>query len=184
MKCDLRILKTKKALFEALINLIKDNEFENIKVQDICKKALVNRSTFYSHYNDKYDLLSDFINSLKTELAAELSKNKNIINTKEYYLEMIRLILNYIDQNKDLYYSIIMINRNSIIMDMLIDATVKDVNERLEIDNIGKDEVPIDIFSTFYLGAVSGILILWLRTKDKYTKEEILEYINKLIIVK
>lgn len=182
MKKDLRVIKTKKALFEALVSLTKETEFENIKTQDICNKALINRSTFYSHYSDKYDLLCDFIENLKNELSNELSKNKNIINTKEYYLEMLRIILDHIDLNKNLYYSVIMMNRNSIIMDMLIETTVKDVNKRLEISNLKKEDIPVDIFSTFYLGAVSGVLVLWLKTKDKYSKEEILNYIDKLII--
>ena len=182
MKKDLRVIKTKKALFEALIKLTKEEEFENIKIQDICNKALINRSTFYSHYSDKYDLLSDFLDTLKNNLSNELSKNKNIINTKAYYLEMIKIILNHIDLNKDLYYSVIMMNRNSVIMDMLIDTTIKDVNKRLEISNLKKEDIPVDIFSTFYLGAVSGVLVLWLKTKDKYTKEEIINYLDKLII--
>ena len=182
MEKDLRVVKTKKALFEALINLTKETEFENIKIQDICNKALINRSTFYSHYSDKYDLLCDFIESLKNELSKELSKNENIINTKEYYLEMIRIILNHIDLNKNLYYSVIMMNRNIIIMDMLIDTTIKDVNTRLQINTLTRGDIPIDIFSTFYLGAVSGVLVLWLKTENKYSKEEILNYIDKLII--
>ena len=183
-KKDLRIVKTKKALYEALINLIKTKPFEELKVLDLCNEAMINRSTFYSHYNDKYDLLTDFIGTLKHELLEELAKNKNIINTKEYYLEMIKLILNHIDMNKDVYYSMITINRNSIIMDMIIDTTIKDLNKRLEISNLDKSDIPIDIFSTFYLGAVAGVLVLWLKTKNKYSKQEILNYLDKLIINK
>ena len=55
---DLRVIKTKNALFNALIELMKDKTFEEIKVSDICNKALINRSTFYAHFDDKYDLLS------------------------------------------------------------------------------------------------------------------------------
>ena len=53
-KNDLRVIKTKNALFETLTNLMKEKTFEEIKVSDICNKALINRSTFYAHYNDKY----------------------------------------------------------------------------------------------------------------------------------
>ena len=54
-KTDLRIIKTKKVIYEALIDLMKEKTFEEIKVSDICNKALINRSTFYAHYEDKYD---------------------------------------------------------------------------------------------------------------------------------
>ena len=68
MKNDLRVIKTKKNLYEALITLMKEKTFEEIKVADICKKALINRSTFYTHYQDKYELLYELINNLKEEL--------------------------------------------------------------------------------------------------------------------
>ena len=63
MKNDLRVIKTKKNLYEALITLMKEKTFEEIKVADICKKALINRSTFYNHYQDKYELLYELINN-------------------------------------------------------------------------------------------------------------------------
>ena len=62
--------RDQRAQIEILINE-KDKTFEEIKVSDICKKALINRSTFYSHYNDKYELLVDFINALKEEFVNE-----------------------------------------------------------------------------------------------------------------
>ena len=45
-KKDLRIVKTKNALYLALVDLMKDKTFEEIKVSEICNKALINRSTY------------------------------------------------------------------------------------------------------------------------------------------
>ncbi|MGN1358231.1 MAG: TetR/AcrR family transcriptional regulator, partial [Bacilli bacterium] len=60
-KVDLRVVKTKRLLYATLLELMKEKTFEEIKVSDICNKALVNRSTFYSHYQDKYDLFSELV---------------------------------------------------------------------------------------------------------------------------
>ena len=94
-KKDLRIVRTKKMLHQALIELMKDKTFEEIKVCDICDKAMINRSTFYAHYDDKYELLLDFINTLKSEFAEEMSKYIDNLNTKEYYIKLIGLFLDY-----------------------------------------------------------------------------------------
>ena len=51
-KVDLRIIKTKKNLYEGLLSLMKERTFEEIKVSDICNAALTNRSTFYDHFSD------------------------------------------------------------------------------------------------------------------------------------
>lgn len=180
-KIDLRVIKTKKALYTSLIELTKDKPFEQIKVSDICETSLVNRSTFYSHYNDKYELLYDYVNSLKQELLAILDKNKNIVNTKEYYTEMIRLILDHLDEQKSTYNSILINNQNNIITDILLDVTVKDINKRIEINHLNQKNTPTDILVIFYLGAVAGVLIEWLKNDNKYTKQEIIKYLNELI---
>jgi len=75
-KKDLRVIKTENLLYTTLMDLLKEKAFEEIKVSDICSKALINRSTFYAHYNDKYDLLAEFINNLKNNLTLELNKNE------------------------------------------------------------------------------------------------------------
>ncbi len=180
-KKDLRIIKTEKALYQALLKLLKDKSFEEIKVADICNEAFVNRSTFYAHYNDKYDLLVNFINDLKENLLIAIEQNNYDVNSKAYYLEMIRLILDHLDSEKDIYHSILVNNRSSVIIDILIEVAVKDINKRIEIGNINKGNVPTDIFVKFYLGAVFNVGIEWLSNKDKYSKEEILEYLKELL---
>ncbi len=180
-KKDLRIVKTEQALFNALTKLIKDKSFEEIKVADICNEALINRTTFYAHYSDKYELLLALIKDLKNNLQTSLNQNSQIVNTKEYYMEMINLILDHIDAKKDIYTSIILSNRSSIVEDIFIEGAVKDINKRLEINNIHKGNVPTDILVRFYLGAVVSVCFEWLNGKNKYSKEEILEYLNELI---
>ena len=105
-KKDLRVIKTYRVLYDALLELLEDNSFEEIKVSDICDKALINRSTFYSHFSDKYELLSSYIQDLKITLKEELNKNENISGTKEYYLELIRILLNHIEKKKQIYRSV------------------------------------------------------------------------------
>lgn len=179
-KDDLRVIKTKKILYETLIELMKTKTFEEIKVSDICTKALINRSTFYAHYEDKYELLLEFINSLKEEFINELSKNKNILNTREYYLEMIRLFLDHIENKKDIYNAIMINNRNSIMMDILSSVANNEVIKKMESSNINT-KVPANIIAKFYLGGVLNLGIEWLRDTNKNSKEEIIKYLEILL---
>ena len=55
-KNDLRIVKTKTAIRTAFVELLSEKSFEEITVKDILEKAVINRTTFYRHYTDKYDL--------------------------------------------------------------------------------------------------------------------------------
>lgn len=177
---DLRVIKTKNLLYTTLIELMKTNTFEEIKVSDICSKALINRSTFYSHYEDKYELLVDFINNLKEEFLQELNKNNSNLNTREYYIKLISLFLDHIEDKKEIYNSIMINNRNSIMMDILLSVINNDILNKIGFDEIDS-KIPNDIIAKFYLGGVINIGIEWLKNTEKYTKKQILEYLEILI---
>lgn len=63
-KADRRILRTQRALFGAMIELILENGFDSMTVAEIAERANVGRSTFYAHYADKQDLLQGSIAGL------------------------------------------------------------------------------------------------------------------------
>lgn len=172
---DLRVIKTKNALYNTLIELMKDHAFEEIKVSDICTKALINRSTFYAHYNDKYELLKDMIDNLKDSLTEELKKNQNIGDTKEYYLEMIKIFLDHIESKRNTYISIMINNRNSIMFDIAYDVLDHDIKSRL------KNDTSSNIVAKFYIGAVFNVGLEYLKNNNNYSKEDILKYLDILI---
>ena len=177
-KVDLRIVKTNKVLYEALLDLLKEQTFEEIKVSDICAKALVNRSTFYAHFNDKFELVASFMNDLKDELLSQLNNIDKNITLKEYYLKLIEVFLNHIDGQEDVYKSILINNRNSIIMDMMYNTIAEDIRTRVKNNELN---VPEELFISYYLGAIVNVGIDWLKSNKKYSKEEMLEYLDKLM---
>lgn len=53
---DLRVKKTKQLIKSTFLDLRKENSLEKIKVRELCRIAEINKSTFYHHYLDIYDL--------------------------------------------------------------------------------------------------------------------------------
>lgn len=180
-KDDLRVIKTRKLIYQTLLDLMKEKTFEEIKVSDICSKAMINRSTFYAHYEDKYELLVDFLSNLKEEFAHELNENcKENLSIREYYIRLISLFLDHIDSKRDVYNSIMVNNRSSIMMDILLSVVNDDILKRFKENDINL-KVPTEVISKFYLGGVINIGMEWLSNSNKYTKEEILDYLELLI---
>ena len=60
-----QVQRTKQLLEEACIALILEKGYEAVTVQDILDRANVGRSTFYSHYRDKEDLLMSRFQALQ-----------------------------------------------------------------------------------------------------------------------
>lgn len=180
-KDDLRVIKTRKLIYQTLLELMKEKTFEEIKVSDICSKAMINRSTFYAHYEDKYELLVDFLSNLKEEFAHELNEScKENLSIREYYIRLISLFLDHIDSKRDVYNSIMVNNRSSIMMDILLSVVNDDILKRFKENDINL-KVPTEVISKFYLGGVINIGMEWLSNSNKYTKEEILDYLELLI---
>ncbi len=180
-KEDLRVLKTKKHLYEALILLMQEKTFEEIKVLDICKIAMTNRSTFYDHFNDKYELLDSLIKDLETELTKKLEENDQKNHPKEYFMKMIRLFFDHVDENISTYVPVLSKNNNSIVMDMVYETCFRDVKDYIAKEHTLSTDIPIDIISKFYVSGVINICLEYVRNPKNYRKEELLSYLDTLI---
>lgn len=56
---DRRIRRTRKLLYEALVELISEKEYDEITIQEITERADIGHRTFYRHYAGKDELLID-----------------------------------------------------------------------------------------------------------------------------
>lgn len=65
---DLRFVKTKKALHQALLALLKTRTLESISVSTLCRAAGVNRGIFYLHYKDIGALFEEHLHYLLQDL--------------------------------------------------------------------------------------------------------------------
>ena len=182
-KEDLRIRKTKANLYRALLQLMEEKTFEEIKVIDICNTSLINRSTFYDHFNDKYELLSSYINDLKEELIEHLNVEIEVNSVKEYYIELLKLLLEYVEKNTNTYSSIAIIknNNHSIAFDMMFDASLEAVTKRLNEEYINKSDIPTEVIALFYVSAVTKVCTELIKDPKDYNPENILKYLEKLL---
>lgn len=63
-KTDPRIVRTRKLIMDSFIELSGKKEFKDITIKDITAEAVVNRATFYYHFEDKYDLLEKVLSEV------------------------------------------------------------------------------------------------------------------------
>lgn len=54
---DPRAIRTKNLIKDSFISLVRKKDFREVTVKDITEKAMINRATFYAHFDDKYELL-------------------------------------------------------------------------------------------------------------------------------
>ena len=83
---DLRVVKTHKAIREAFIMLLSEQEYNDIAIQAILERAKVNRATFYKYYSGKGDLAGQMIDDFKQEVS-QLFQDR--LNADSQMLQMI-----------------------------------------------------------------------------------------------
>ena len=76
---DKRIEKTKHMIKTTMLELMKKKPFNKITVKEICENAYTSRITFYTYYEDKYDLIEDIATDIKSEVLNyyELLQSRN-----------------------------------------------------------------------------------------------------------
>lgn len=94
-KSDPRIIRSKTALREALLQLMAQKPFAAISITDIVKQAKYNRGTFYANYVNKEDLLGDMISELIKDLLQAFRapyEKVNVFSPHELHANSIRLL--------------------------------------------------------------------------------------------
>lgn len=180
-KEDLRILKTKASLYRALMSLMKKKTFEDIKISEICSTSLINRSTFYDHFSDKYELIQSLMEDMREELIESLDINIKTDNIKEYYMELIKVLLDHIEDNKDIYSAMIKINSNSIARDMMTDAIISSATKEIDNKFINQTDIPTKTIVLFYANGIINVIIEELNNSKNFDKNKLLFVINELI---
>ncbi len=183
-KEDLRIVKTKASLYRGLMELMKNNTFESIKVSEICSASLINRSTFYDHFNDKFELLQSLISDMREELTQSLMINIDTDNIKEYYMELMKVLLDHVDKHKNIYSAVVKINSNSIAKDMLIGALLNSISAEVDENFINETGIPTRTLVLFYASGIMNIILDELIDPSKFDKNALYNTLDTLIQIK
>ena len=102
-KTDRRVAYTKLALREALVKLMQGQHISGITVKSLCELADINRSTFYLHYRDQYDLLhqieQEVLQTLRERLVAKQDTADDMFSNEPITLKALTEILTYAREN-------------------------------------------------------------------------------------
>ena len=163
-KEDLRIRKTKATLYKAYLNLIEKESYDQIKISDICKKANINRSTFYDHFKDKDELAKSLLEDTKNEMLNELK----LIPPNDQYIN------NILDKARELitnnYIIKALLKSNPILIKQTINTILKDILKK-ELQKEENTPLPIEQYSLFLSEGLTALLL----SKDykKISKENL-----------
>ena len=101
-KTDRRIRLTKQMIQQSLVSLMKEAPISRISVKELCQRAGINRSTFYAHYKDAYDLLSQIQREIVRALSEHISGSA-FVEQSTVTTQALVQILSYAKDNAELF---------------------------------------------------------------------------------
>ena len=129
---DVRITKSKRDLCNALTELMLIKPFEKITVGEICERAMINRMTFYKHYNDKYELLNDLLLNIKQSIKSRIGQVNPTATIEESALEftsvLIEAVVNECLERREF---LLAVNNSDLVLTMISTTIEKSVNDIL-----------------------------------------------------
>lgn len=183
-KTDLRIIKTKKALEESFLSLIKEKPFESITVNELCDRALIRRATFYKHYTDKYDFLSEFIREKSAFFHEELWEAHEGNTPVDYCTKMFMKFIDFFE-SENFPMNSIENHLASVVYSMLTDEIYADMNAYLTHYERQKGPFPVgrDIISNFYAGGIIYLASQWYLKKTELDREQLVQEFQKMMSI-
>lgn len=180
-KSESKYFNTAKKMDKALISLLEEKSFEYITVSEICKRADVNRSTFYLHYENTVDLLNETARFLLDDFMSYFNVDaKNITNKfKESSLDELNFISNeylqpyltYIKDNKSVFSTVLLHSVSFGFNEIFQNLYENIFNPILERYNYPIADRKYAMM--FYLNGITAIVTEWLKDGCEKTIEEV-----------
>ena len=166
---DRRVQKTKKGLRNALFELIKQKDINDISVTELTQKAEINRSTFYFYYKDIYDMMEQIQDEIYTAIDNELIQTDLKFNKLSDYTAYIQRFLEYSKANCEICKFVIMNDCQNKLAKKILDALLKNVPD----SKLGYEPTDSRYYlTTFAINAIQGTIIEWLNDGMQVPAEE------------
>lgn len=177
---DRRVRKTKARLRQALSALMAQKDVRDITVKELTELADVNRGTFYCHYRDIYDMITQVENSLFEELG-EVMDAYTTSDLRAGLTPILVDIFTFVRENADVCGALLTSRTDGAFFQRLYGAVYgKCMEEWGELYGLRTDPLR-DYYMNFLVSGVLGLIQVWVSGGVHQTAEEMADLAERLI---
>ena len=179
MAIDRRVARTRTALYEALLALIRRKHYELITVEDILTEANIGRSTFYAHFTSKDDLLKRSLERLRDLLVT--AKDKAISSARhEEAWDPSRALFEHIAEHADIQVALAGGRGGGIVRDAVDDVLAEVLRQSLP--GTMHAALPRDLVIRHMVSTFNAVLRWWLEERPEMPPREVDAAFRKLLL--
>lgn len=170
---DRRIRKTKKALREALAELMMKKELHSITIRELSDTADVHRATFYAHYKDIYDLYEQLEDATVDEISAMI-----VGDPSHTYEELFKTIIDYVLDNSKTFRMFLSNRTFYERISILFEEKYFDIWQY----ETGQNEVTEEwrFLTRYHMQGCLAIISRWVENDYSYPKDKLTDMILKV----
>lgn len=179
---DLRQKKTRALLVSALAQLLEERPFQELSVVDICRRAMVHRTTFYAHFNDKQELLRYLLEGMERECAALCLPEDPDSSPRAYLLAAAQRFFTFFQERRALYRACLNSGADAD-AHVLEDCAARKLEDLLSQPRFRAVTPQVDpqVAAHFYTGAMLSLIRWWLSSDDPPTQEHLLKNLAQFV---
>lgn len=184
-KKDLRTQRTRRLILDALRRLLETRDFRDITVQDIIQQAQINRTTFYRHHLDKYDLV-------ESTLRDNLQQWVDALEHETHDLSRVNLdqppaawgkLFSQLTEQRQFYQATIGQGSKISFADYAERLLAGVTQARLQrlYPQSRHPHIPNEVVTVFATHALLGVVRWWLHDAPQYSPQDVATWLFQLL---
>ncbi len=177
-KVDIRVVRTKERLKSTLLSLMQEKSIDRITISETCRLSGINRNTFYQHYKDIRDLLSEIESSFMESLFSALSISQESISSVK---DIMTVLLETIRRNEEICLLLFSDNGDkNFLRNILMFALPSAVENWVRELGIRKEDATLLYY--YVMGGAVNVIEAWMKDSFSAPLDDVAEKLNALIL--
>lgn len=174
-KNNLRFQQTERKIRDIFLELLKKKEISKITVKEICSSANINRTSFYMHHEDIYELMQCIESDMYHYFKIIFTVPEKNYSLRERFLHL----FSFIKEHQDFYRVYLSSQRQPKIFDyaLLPDSDIR-LQKFMQQSGINSP-LEYEYCQTFYIAGLTAVIQKWLNGGCRESEDELLHLLTR-----
>ncbi len=183
---DRRVQRTRKSLHEALMALVLEVSYDTITVQQILDRANVGRSTFYTHFQDKDELLMWGTQHLRETISTAQRREQSAAAAPEDIVRFSLAMFEHAHGYRKVYRALVTTSvwphLRQRIQNILAELIRRECAANMKRQRRSKSELPVELFVHYLASTLMAVVTWWVDHNSPLPPEEIDQVFRGLVL--
>ncbi len=178
-RMDIRIIKTKRAIYNAIAQLLAEKDLDDISIRELTDLAEINRKTFYNYYSDLNALIDEIENEI-SEVFGQMIEGLDLGACLSDPRIIYDRIKDTISKREEFYGNLFRIEKNRGLVRKISDL-LKERTRNALLEETGRPAEEVEVVADFIISGMMNVYQHWFSSKKEITLDQLSETVALLV---